>query len=142
MPHWRSPSKVAEGRSVLAEGLVCRESNVAERLVNRRWMVLYGPAPGGAMGNVEPPVLASFRHEGDAEPSKLWTVRAQAAKLRAGPSLHLCPHSLAPQSSGKQMRSGHAQCTTPAAAAAVPLTVPLPPARPPAPRRRSPRAAA
>ncbi len=39
MPHRRSPSKaVGDGRALLVEGLVCRESNVAGGLVNKRWM--------------------------------------------------------------------------------------------------------
>lgn len=78
MPHWRSPSKGGVGaearQPVLAEALVCRESNVADRLVNKRWMQLLGPAPGSAVTGAppEPPVLASYRHQGDAEPSKVW----------------------------------------------------------------------
>ncbi|PRW45250.1 ENHANCED DISEASE RESISTANCE 2 isoform X2 isoform B [Chlorella sorokiniana] len=76
MPHRRSPSKaVGDGRALLVEGLVCRESNVADRLVNKRWMQLFGPAPGAAnTSTLEPPVLASFRHQTDAEPSKLWEI--------------------------------------------------------------------
>ena len=71
MPHRRSPSKLAEGRAVLAEGTVCRESNVADRLVNKRWMQLLGSTHSGSS---DPPVLASFRHGGDAEPSKVWPI--------------------------------------------------------------------
>lgn len=69
MPHYRSPSKMAEGRKLVVEGEVCRESNVAGRLVNKRWMQLFGPS-----GTGEPPLLASFRHRGDSEPSKLWEI--------------------------------------------------------------------
>ncbi|KAI7837930.1 hypothetical protein COHA_008236 [Chlorella ohadii] len=76
MPHRRSPSKaVGDGRALLVEGLVCRESNVAGGLVNKRWMQLFGPSPGAANTSTqEPPVLASFRHQTDAEPSKLWEI--------------------------------------------------------------------
>lgn len=69
--HFRSPSKAAEGRTVLVEGVVCRESNVANRLVNKRWMRLL-TGSGGVVS--EPPVLASYRHSSDAEPSKVWPI--------------------------------------------------------------------
>lgn len=73
MPHRQSPSKLAEGRAVVLEGEVCRESNVADKLVNRRWMQLFNGS-GGAKGGApaESAVLASFRHAGDSEPSKVW----------------------------------------------------------------------
>ena len=74
MPHWRSPSKTGEGRTLVVEGTVCRESNHVALLVNKRWMQLWGPGPGGAAS--EPPLLASYRHQGDAEPSKQWEVGA------------------------------------------------------------------
>lgn len=67
--HRRSPSKLAESRRLVLEGLVCRESNVASQLVNKRWMQLYG-----ASLNEEPPLLLSFRHRDDAEPTKVWPV--------------------------------------------------------------------
>lgn len=74
MPQARSPSKVVEGRQLVVEGVVCRESNHVDLLVNKRWMQLLGPgsSPAGRGGAPEPPVLASFRHRGDAEPSKVW----------------------------------------------------------------------
>lgn len=61
---------------MLAEGVICRESNVADRLVNKRWMQLLAGGPGGSLagGAPEPPVLASYRHSGDAEPSKVWPI--------------------------------------------------------------------
>jgi hypothetical protein len=75
MPHYRSPSKLAEGRKLIVEGEVCRESNVAGRLVNKRWMQLFGSAvPTIAGAAVEPPLLASYRSRGDSEPSKLWEI--------------------------------------------------------------------
>ena len=73
--HTRSPSKLAESRRLVVEGDVCRESNVAGRLVNKRWMQLYGAGgAGGGAAQPEPPLLASYRHRGDGEPSKLWEV--------------------------------------------------------------------
>lgn len=69
--HRRTPSAMG---AVLVEGEVCRESNVADLLVNKRWMQLLsgGASSGAGSGSAptEPPALASFRHKGDAEPSK------------------------------------------------------------------------
>lgn len=79
MSHRRSPSKMGEGRALVVEGAVCRESNHVALLVNKRWMQLWGPGPGG-----EPPMLASFRHEGDVEPSKHWQAGAGQGCLVCG----------------------------------------------------------
>lgn len=84
MPYRRSPSK--SGHPLLAEGLVCRESNVADRLVNKRWMQLYGAAPGSGVTGAppEPPFLASFRHQADSEPSKVWEITRSCRWVLAG----------------------------------------------------------
>lgn len=74
MPHSRSPSKLAAGRPLVVEGDVCRESNVAQLLINRRWMQLFGPSTGGGGAAAAPPLLASYRHRSDAEPSKAWEI--------------------------------------------------------------------
>ena len=60
------------GRRVLAEGEVARESAVISGLVNLRHLALYG-----GEGPNEPPILASFRHRGDAHPSKCWALNRQ-----------------------------------------------------------------
>lgn len=74
MPHNRSPSKLPESWRLICEGNVWRESNVAGKLVNKRWMQLFGSGAGGGAGPAEPPVLASFRHQKDSEPSKVWEI--------------------------------------------------------------------
>ena len=62
-----------KGRALALEGQISRESSVSEGLVNRRWAQLYGPSGG------EPPVLVSFRRQGDPEPSKVWVLTRQCS---------------------------------------------------------------
>lgn len=74
MPHRRSPSKaVGDGRALLVEGLVCRESNVADRLVNKRWMQVRAALPGvllcPPLGGAGMCFRASAAHPGTAAPA-------------------------------------------------------------------------
>lgn len=65
------PHHDLNGRAVLIQGVVARESGVMAGLVNERTFKVYGPKKG-ARSSV--PVLASYRRETDPSPSRTWPV--------------------------------------------------------------------